>query len=397
MKDTSLRVPAGHRRHGHRRAGLHPRRRREGQAAPSRSSDDELERYRKDLNDQLRILEDDCYRAHRASCSSGKTATGGPSSSLNAATVLTRGVPATNCDDDQLVRHPAGRTMTATTQLERRCSERSTERKRRSTATTLRGQDRASCTQGDELPPGVHEDGQGLPRGQAPASSPATRWPAATATRAWSPTIVPVEDMPYLADGTPGRHRAQPARRALAHERRPDPGDPPGLGRQGPGRRDRRDARRRRRSRRAAQVPERDLQRRRRPTDIDELDDDEIIELAGNLATACRSRPRCSTAPPRRRSRRCSSWPACRKRADALLDGRTGEPFDRSVTVGYMYMLKLHHLVDDKMHARSTGPVHAWSPSSRWAARRSSAASASARWKCGRWRPTAPPTPCRRC
>ena len=39
-----------------------------------------------------------------------------------------------------------------------------------------------------------------------------------------------------------------------------------------------------------------------------------------------------------------------------LYDGRTGEPFDREVSVGYMYMLKLHHLVDDKMHARSTGP-----------------------------------------
>jgi DNA-directed RNA polymerase subunit beta len=39
-----------------------------------------------------------------------------------------------------------------------------------------------------------------------------------------------------------------------------------------------------------------------------------------------------------------------------LYDGRTGERFDRDVTVGYMYMLKLNHLVDDKMHARSTGP-----------------------------------------
>ena len=38
-----------------------------------------------------------------------------------------------------------------------------------------------------------------------------------------------------------------------------------------------------------------------------------------------------------------------------LFDGRTGEKFDRPVTVGYMYMLKLNHLVDDKMHARSTG------------------------------------------
>jgi DNA-directed RNA polymerase subunit beta len=39
-----------------------------------------------------------------------------------------------------------------------------------------------------------------------------------------------------------------------------------------------------------------------------------------------------------------------------LYDGRSGDPFERPVTVGYMYMLKLNHLVDDKMHARSTGP-----------------------------------------
>jgi DNA-directed RNA polymerase subunit beta len=39
-----------------------------------------------------------------------------------------------------------------------------------------------------------------------------------------------------------------------------------------------------------------------------------------------------------------------------LVDGRTGDPFDRKVTVGYIYMLKLHHLVDDKIHARSIGP-----------------------------------------
>ncbi len=39
-----------------------------------------------------------------------------------------------------------------------------------------------------------------------------------------------------------------------------------------------------------------------------------------------------------------------------LYDGRTGKPFDQKVTVGYMYMLKLDHLVDDKVHARATGP-----------------------------------------
>ena len=49
--------------------------------------------------------------------------------------------------------------------------------------------------------------------------------------------------------------------------------------------------------------------------------------------------------------------PACREDGKIdLRDGRTGEPFDRRITVGYIYMLKLHHLVEDKIHARSTGP-----------------------------------------
>ncbi len=74
-------------------------------------------------------------------------------------------------------------------------------------------------------------------------------------------------------------------------------------------------------------------------------------------AVACRSRRRSSTARARRTSSRC--W---RRRGLAssgqvtLFDGRTGETFDRKVTVGYIYMLKLHHLVDDKIHARSIGP-----------------------------------------
>ena len=78
-----------------------------------------------------------------------------------------------------------------------------------------------------------------------------------------------------------------------------------------------------------------------------------------------------------------------------VYDGRTGEKFDNRVTVGYMYYLKLHHLVDDKIHARSTGP-YSLSLSSLWAARLSSAVSASARWRSGHWKLTAPLTPCRR-
>ena len=79
-----------------------------------------------------------------------------------------------------------------------------------------------------------------------------------------------------------------------------------------------------------------------------------------------------------------------------LLDGRTGEPFDQEIVVGYIYMMKLGHLVADKIHARAVGPIRL-SPSSRWAARRNTAGSASAKWKYGPWKPTARPTCCRSC
>jgi DNA-directed RNA polymerase subunit beta len=63
-----------------------------------------------------------------------------------------------------------------------------------------------------------------------------------------------------------------------------------------------------------------------------------------------------------------------------LYDGMTGDTFEQDVTVGYIYMLKLSHLVDDKIHARRSGRTRS-SRSSRSAARRSSADSGSARWK----------------
>ena len=78
---------------------------------------------------------------------------------------------------------------------------------------------------------------------------------------------------------------------------------------------------------------------------------------ARTSVAACRSRRRCSTARARRTSSRCSKgWPYDSSGQVTLFDGRTGDAFDRKVTVGYIYMLKLHHLVDDKIHARSIGP-----------------------------------------
>ena len=95
----------------------------------------------------------------------------------------------------------------------------------------------------------------------------------------------------------------------------------------------------------------------RNQEDMDALSDDDVTELANNLRGGV---PIATPVFDGASEADIKEW---LKIADLpasgqanLIDGRTGEPFDREVTVGYMYMLKLNHLVDDKMHARSTGP-----------------------------------------
>ncbi|MBA3813437.1 MAG: DNA-directed RNA polymerase subunit beta [Alphaproteobacteria bacterium] len=91
--------------------------------------------------------------------------------------------------------------------------------------------------------------------------------------------------------------------------------------------------------------------------DIKGLSDDEVVELATNLTGAI---PMATSVFDGAHEADINHQ---LKKANldtsgqvTLIDGRSGEPFDRKVTVGYMYMLKLHHLVDDKIHARSVGP-----------------------------------------
>jgi DNA-directed RNA polymerase subunit beta len=90
---------------------------------------------------------------------------------------------------------------------------------------------------------------------------------------------------------------------------------------------------------------------------ISKLSDEEILQLAGNLKEGV------PFATPVFDGASEAEITAMLELAGlpvsgqlTLHDGRTGEAFDRQVTVGYMHVLKLHHLVDDKMHARSTGP-----------------------------------------
>lgn len=78
-----------------------------------------------------------------------------------------------------------------------------------------------------------------------------------------------------------------------------------------------------------------------------------------------------------------------------LYDGRSGEPFDNKVTVGYMYILKLHHLVDDKMHARSTGP-YSLVTQQPLGGKAQFGGQRFEKWKFGPWKLMALPIPCRK-
>ncbi len=89
---------------------------------------------------------------------------------------------------------------------------------------------------------------------------------------------------------------------------------------------------------------------------LDSLSDDEVIELSKNLRTGVpMATPAFDGAREEEIKQMLELAGLPRSGQAQLYDGRTGDPFDRPTTVGYMYMLKLNHLVDDKMHARSTG------------------------------------------
>ncbi len=94
-----------------------------------------------------------------------------------------------------------------------------------------------------------------------------------------------------------------------------------------------------------------------RKEDLKSLTDDEIVELAQNLVKGVpMATPVFDGAPEEEIKSMLELADLPPSGQTTLYDGRTGDAFDREVTVGYMYMLKLNHLVDDKMHARSTGP-----------------------------------------
>jgi len=91
--------------------------------------------------------------------------------------------------------------------------------------------------------------------------------------------------------------------------------------------------------------------------DISEMTDTEVVEMASTLRNGVPMATQVfdgATEKEIKRMLQLADLPESGQ--TTLYDGRTGDPFERKITVGYMHMLKLNHLVDDKMHARSTGP-----------------------------------------
>ncbi len=94
-----------------------------------------------------------------------------------------------------------------------------------------------------------------------------------------------------------------------------------------------------------------------RREDIKSFTDEEVVELARNLTAGVpMATPVFDGASEEEIKAMLELAKLPESGQTTIYDGRTGDAFDRPVTVGYMYMLKLNHLVDDKMHARSTGP-----------------------------------------
>ena len=90
---------------------------------------------------------------------------------------------------------------------------------------------------------------------------------------------------------------------------------------------------------------------------MDEFSDEEIMTMADNLKDGVPMATPVFDGASEHEIKNLLELAELPKSGQTILvDGRSGDPFERPVTVGYMYMLKLNHLVDDKMHARSTGP-----------------------------------------
>jgi DNA-directed RNA polymerase subunit beta len=169
--------------------------------------------------------------------------------------------------------------------------------------------------------------------------------------------IVPVEDMPFMADGTPVDIVLNP----LGVPSRMNVGQiletHLGWAAKGLGQRIQEMLRAQEAPAKLRKFLEKIYNGAGKKEDLASFTDEEIVELSRNLTAGVPfATPVFDGATEVEIKDMLELAGLPRTGQITLYDGRTGDAFDRSVTVGYMHILKLHHLVDDKMHARSTGP-----------------------------------------
>jgi len=355
VKDTSLRVPSGISGtvidvQVFTREGVE-----KDQRAKS-NEEAELARIRKDLDDQYRIVEDDAYaRLERQIV--GKQADGGPNG-------LQSGDKIAKTYLDELARSKwfeiRLRNEEASQALERIRGYLAKQREHFDQRFTEK---KAKLTSGDDLAPGVLKMVKvyvAVKRRLQPGDKMAGRH----GNKGVISRIVPVEDMPHMADGTPVdvvlNPLGVPSRMNVgqvlethlgwaAHEIGAKIGQllDSYLAEQG----------RLEDLRKLVDKVYNHVGSGGHKEDIKSFSDTDLVELARNM------RKGVPVATPVFEGASEDEIRDMLFLADlplsgqtTLYDGRTGEPFDRPVTVGFMYILKLNHLVDDKMHARSTGP-----------------------------------------
>jgi len=310
----------------------------------------ELASVRKDLNDTFRILEEDIYeRVERML--TGKMAQGGPNK-LKSGSKITKAyldeVPRDQWFEIRLKNDAANENLVKA--FERLKAQRAEFDRRYE-------EKKEKITAGDDLAPGVLKMVKvylAVKRRIQPGDKMAGRH----GNKGVISTIVPVEDMPYLDDGTPIDIVLNP----LGVPSRMNVGQVLethlGWAAKGLGRKIGLMLKAQEPTAKIRQFLETIYNKTGGKVEsIKSLSDAEALELAGNLVNGV------PTATPVFDGATEAEIKVMLELAELsdtgqtrLNDGRTGEPFDREVTVGYMYMLKLNHLVDDKMHARSTGP-----------------------------------------
>jgi DNA-directed RNA polymerase subunit beta len=358
VKDTSLRVPSG-------MSGTVIDVQvftREGIERDKRAQsiiDDMLRGYKTDLADQMRIVERDTF-ARIEKLLINKVATKGPKK-------LAKGSKITKAYLETLEHY-----HWFDISLESEEAQQQLENLRDSIEQTRRDFDIAfdakkkKLTQGDELPPGVQKMVKvylAVKRRLQPGDKMAGRH----GNKGVVSKIVPIEDMPHMADGTPMDIVLNP----LGVPSRMNIGQiletHLGWAAKGIGRRIADMTREQANLIEVRKYLNKVYNSAGHSAELESLSDTEISEMAGNLRSGVPfATPVFDGAKEEEITNMLDlAYPdevaariglTASKTQATLYDGRTGEAFERPVTIGYMHVLKLHHLVDDKMHARSTGP-----------------------------------------